>query len=158
MSPDVTGRKIYFEDCQVGDCHTTVSMTVEKQALIDFAMQWDPQPWHVDEELASQSMFAGLTACTAHIFSIFSILSQQWENGEKQQALASLGFDEMRMLKPVYAGDTLYCRNIIELARPSASKSDRGIVAARCELINQKDEVVFRILSTYLMAKKSINK
>ena len=154
MSANPAGRKIYFEDCKVGDRHNTVSIKVEKQEVIDFARQWDPQPWHIDEALAKQSLFAGLTACTAHIFSIFSILSQQWENGEQQQALASLGFDEMRMIKPVYAGDTLYCRCTIETARASRSKTDRGIVATRCELINQQGDAVFSILSTYLMAKR----
>ena len=155
MSTASSGKAIYFEDFHVGDQHRTVSLLVTREEVIAFAKKWDPQPWHIDEALARQSIFAGLTACTAHIFSLFSILSQQWEGGEQQQALASLGFDEMRMLKPVYAGDTLYCRNTVELARGSKSKTDRGIVASRCELINQHDEVVFSILSTFLMARKS---
>jgi acyl dehydratase len=151
----VSGKAVYFEDCTVGDQHRSIALAIDKAEIIDFASKWDPQPWHIDEELAKQSMFGGLTACSAHIFSLFCMVSQQWENGEQQQVLASLGFDEMRMLKPLYAGDRVYCRNTIELARASRSKDDRGIVATRCELINQKDEVVFSILSTFLMAKKS---
>ena len=151
----MSGKAVYFEDCAVGDQHRSIAITVDKSEIIEFATKWDPQPWHIDEGLAKQSMFGGLTACSAHIFSLFCVVSQQWENGEQQQVLASLGFDEMRMLKPLYAGDKIYCRNTIELARASRSKDDRGIVATRCELINQKDEVVFSILSTFLMAKKS---
>ena len=151
----MSGKAVYFEDCTVGDQHRSITLSVDKAEIIEFASKWDPQPWHIDEELAKQSMFGGLTACSAHIFSLFCVVSQQWENGELQQVLASLGFDEMRMLKPLYAGDKVYCRNTIELARASRSKDDRGIVATRCELINQKDEVVFSILSTFLMAKKS---
>lgn len=150
----MSGNAVYFEDCAVGDQHRSITMTVDKSEIIEFATKWDPQPWHIDEALAEQSMFGGLTACSAHIFSLFCVVSPQWESGETQQVLASLGFDEMRMLKPLYAGDSIYCLNTLELARVSRSKSDRGIVAARCELINQNDEVVFSILSTFLMAKK----
>ena len=151
----MSGNAVYFEDCAVGDQHRSIAMIVDKSEIIEFATKWDPQPWHIDEDLAKQSLFGGLTACSAHIFSLFCVVSQQWENGEQQQVLCSLGFDEMRMHKPLYAGDRVYCRNTIELARDSRSRSDRGIVAARCELINQNDDSVFSILSTFLMAKKS---
>ena len=148
-------KAVFFEDCAVGDQHRSITMSVDKSEIIEFTTKWDPQPWHIDEDLAKQYLFGGLTACSAHIFSLFCVVSQQWENGEQQQVLASLGFDEIRMHKPLYAGDRVYCRNTIELARASRSRSDRGIVAARCELINQNDDSVFSILSTFLMAKKS---
>ena len=147
------GKPFYFDDYVVGDVQRGMSYTVDKQEVIDFATKWDPQLWHIDEEAAKASFFGGLTACSAHIFSIFCISSQQWESGVVQQAIASLGFDEMRMHKPVYAGDTLHCTSMAELARLSKSKNDRGIIACRCELVNQKGECVFSILSSYLMAR-----
>jgi len=147
------GKPFYFDDYVLGDIQRGMSYTVEKQEVIDFATKWDPQLWHIDEEAAKDSLFGGLTACSAHIFSILCISSQHWESGVVQQAIASLGFDEMRMHKPVYAGDTLQCTSTVELARLSKSKNDRGIVACRCELINQHGESVFSILSSYLMAR-----
>ena len=78
------------------------------------------------------------------------------ENGRVQQAIASLGFDQMRMLKPVYAGDTLHCITRVDSVRLSNSKPDRGIVVYASELLNQKDEVVFSIKCSTLMARAPI--
>jgi len=147
-------KAFYFEDYKVGDQYKTISHTVDKEEIIEFASKWDPQPWHTDEAAAKASIFGGLTACSAHIFSIFCITSQQWEIGVEQQALASLGFDEMRMHRPVFAGDTLHCVNTIEMARASKSKEDRGVVATRGELVNQDGEVVFSILASFLMKRR----
>lgn len=147
-------QKFYFEDYRVGDEYKTVTYTVGKEEIIEFAKKWDPQPFHIDETAAAASIFGGLTACSAHIFALYCITSQQWQLGVEQQALASLGFDEMRMHMPVYAGDTLYCNNKVEMVRASKSKPDRGIVATRCELVNQREEVVYSILSTYLMKRR----
>ena len=104
---DKSGEPFYFEDFEVGQKHPSHCYTVSKEEIIQFAKRWDPQPFHVDEAAAKASLFGGLTACSAHVFSIFCHMSQNWESGRVQQALASFGFDEMRMHKPVYAGDTL---------------------------------------------------
>ncbi len=153
---DQQGQPYYFDDYVVGEVQRGMSYTVEKQQVINFASQWDPQPWHVDEVAAKASIFGGLTACSAHIFSIFCLTSQNWESGVVQQAIASLGFDEMRMHMPVYVGDKLQCTSTVEQARLSKSKNDRGIVTCRCALVNQKGEQVFSILSTYLMARNPV--
>ena len=67
--------------------------------------------------------------------------------------IAGLGFDEMRMHKPVYAGDTLRSLSIVETVRLSKSKPDRGIVTYNTQLINQNDELVFSINASTLMAR-----
>lgn len=150
-------EKFYFENYRVGDQYKANAYTVGKEEIIDFAKKWDPQPFHVDEDAAKASIFGGLTACSAHIFAIYCATSQRWEIDVEQQVLASLGFDEVRMHQPVFAGDSLYCLNKVEMVRESKSKPDRGIVATRCELINQRDEVVFSILSTYLMKRRYLS-
>jgi len=153
MAPQGEGNPLYFDDCVVGDEHAAASHTVSAREIVDFASTWDPQPWHVDEAAARASPFGGLTACSAHIFSIFCITSQRWQSGVVQQAIAGLGFDEMRMHKPVYAGDTLRCISTIHAARVSASKPDRGIVTYDTRLLNQRDEVVFTIKASTMMAR-----
>ncbi len=147
------GRPFYFDDFVVGDEHPAASHTPSKEEIIEFAKSWDPQPWHIDEVLAKQSMFGGLTACSAHIFSIFNICSQQWQSGVVQQALAGLGFDEMRMLKPVYADKIVHCSSIVDEVRLSKSRPDAGIVSCTGCLINQRGDVVFSIKSASLMAR-----
>jgi acyl dehydratase len=139
----VAENPFWFEDHIEGDNFECASHILCAEAIIEFAKLWDPQPWHTDETAAKESIFGGLTACSAHIFSIYCITSQQWQNDRKQQALASLGFDELRMLKPVFAGDTLQCVTTIETARPSGSKPDCGIVVYASKLLNQHDEAVF---------------
>jgi acyl dehydratase len=153
MAQDREASPFYFDDCIVGEQHLAGSYTVTAQDIIEFARSWDPQPFHIDEEIAKASIFGGLTACSAHIFSIFCITSQRWQSGVVQQAIAGLGFDEMRMHKPVYAGDTLCCITVVYEARVSASKPDRGIVTFDSQLLNQDDEVVFSIKASTLMAR-----
>ena len=152
MLSDQQGQPFYFDDLVVGAKHPAASYTVTAQAIIEFAQAWDPQPWHIDEVFASASIFGGLTACSAHIFSIFCITSQRWQSGVVQQVIAGLGFDEMRMHRPVYAGDTLRSLSIVEAARLSKSKPDRGIVTYNTQLLNQNDELVFSIKASKLMA------
>jgi len=150
---ETQARPFYFEDHIVGDIVQCGSYEVVAEEVIDFASKWDPQPWHVDEEAAKASLFGGLTACSAHIFSIFCITSPQWQNGAVQQAIASLGFDELRMHQPVYVGDTVRCVTSVDSARLSSSKPDRGIVVYACELLNQRDEIVFSVKCSTLMAR-----
>ena len=140
MSSQLQGKPFYFDDLVVGAEHVAATHVVTAQAIIEFAQTWDPQPWHIDEAFA-------------HIFSIFCITSQRWQSGVVQQVIAGLGFDQMRMHKPVYAGDTLRSLSIVETARLSKSKPDRGIVTYNTQLINQNDELVFSINASTLMAR-----
>ncbi len=153
MSSELQGKPFYFVDLVVGAEHAAASYTVAAQAIIEFAQTWDPQPWHIDEVSASTSIFGGLTACSAHIFSIFCITSQRWQSGVVQQVIAGLGFDDMRMHKPIYAGDTVRSLSIVETARLSKSTPDRGIVTYDTRLMNQHDELVFSIKASTLMAR-----
>lgn len=153
MSGDTGGKPFFFDDCVVGDEQVAGTYEVTADEIIDFATKWDPQPFHIDEEAAKASFFGGLTACSAHIFSIFSITSQRWQSGVVQQAVAGLGFDGMRMHKPVYAGDTLHCYSVIAAARPSNSNPGCGIITYDTRLENQHGEVVFSIKASSMLAK-----
>ncbi len=154
MSSANDSLKLYFDDLVLGEEHPAGTFEVTRQAIVDFASEWDPQPFHVDEAAAKASIFGGLTACSAHIFSIFCITSQSWQSGVVQMAVAGLGFDEMRMHRPVYAGDTLSCFSIVHALRDSGSRPECGIVTYRTELRNQASETVFSILATSMMARR----
>ena len=147
------GRPYYFEDYAEGEEHAAGVYEVTADEIVEFARKWDPQPFHIDEELARDSVFGGLTACSAHIFSIFCITSQSWQSGVVQQAVAGLGFDEMRMLRPVYAGDTLRCLSTIADLRVSGSRPDCGIVSYFTRLVNQHGDTVFSIRAASMIAR-----
>lgn len=151
----MTGKAYYLEDFCVGQTIRSIAYSVSSEEIIDYARVWDPQPFHTDEEAARASVFGGLTACSSHIFAMFSIISQSWENGGKAQAIAGLGFDALRMVKPVYAGDVLRCLSTTVEVRRSRSKPDRGIVRADCRLVNQHGETVFTLTSTFMIKSRS---
>ena len=155
---DSKGKPFFFDDCVVGDEHLAGRYEVTGPEIVAFARQWDPQPFHIDEEAAEASIFGGLIACSAHIFSIYCITSQRWQSGVVQQAVAGLGFDELRMQKPVFAGDTLQCKTIIAAARPSNSNPDYGIVTYDSRLENQDGEVVFSVKASSMLARDPARK
>ena len=146
--------KCWFEDHQQGDRVECASHRLSDEEIIEFAKQWDPQPWHTDPEAAKASVFGGLTACSAHIFSVFCVTSQQWQNGKQAQVLASLGFDELRMHQPVFAGDTLTCITTVKSTRVSRSKPDQGVVVYASELFNQAGHAVFSADCAALVARR----
>jgi acyl dehydratase len=106
----------------------------------------------MDEAAAAQSVFGGLAACSAHIFSILSWFVSRGEG--RTAALSALAFDEMRMRHPVRPGDSLTCRMQYLSKRESRTKVDRGVVRYRGSLVNQEGTVVFSLVVTSLVARR----
>lgn len=131
----------YFEDFNAGDVFELGSRSVTKEEILEFAGRYDPQPFHVDEERARESIYGGLIASGWHTASMTmrlladSILLDA-------AGMGSPGLDELRWLKPVRPGDTLSARMEILSARPSASKPDRGLVQSQIQVTNQNGETV----------------
>ena len=144
----------YFEDFSVDQEFSAATHTPSEHEIIDFASRWDPQPFHTDKTAANASIFGGLTACSAHIFAIFSTTAQHYQNGMKLQAVASLGFDELTMHRPVYAGDTLRCFTVVESLRQSKSRPDCGVLVNHVRLVNQHNDTVFSVKAASLLQKR----
>jgi len=144
---------MYFEDIEVGKKRIkSVTYPVKKDEIIEFARHWDPRSFHLDEKAAVSSVFGGLVACSAHIF---SMLSWFGTHGNKRTAsLAALGFDEIRMHHPVRPGDTLSCTFTTLEKHESRSKQDRGIVRTLASLSNQQNTEVFSAVVTTMVAKR----
>src|SRR4029453_10440066 len=85
----------YFEDFEVGDSRKAGPYLVSKAEIIQFAKQYDPRPFHIDEEAATRSFFGGLSASAAHTFAIFIFLTDKGQ--PPLRALAGLGWDELRV-------------------------------------------------------------
>lgn len=144
---------MYFEDIEVGQNRVkSVTYQVKKEDIIEFARQWDPRSFHLDEAAAVSSVFGGLVACSAHIF---SILSWFGTHGNRRTAsMAALGFDELHMRHPVRPDDTLSCCFTYLEKRESKSKQDRGIVRTLASLSNQQNIEVFSAIITTMVAKR----
>ena len=144
---------MYFEDIEVGQKRIkSLTYQVKKEEIIEFARHWDPRSFHIDEAAAVSSVFGGLVACSAHIF---SILSWFGTHGNRRTAsMAALGFDELHMRHPVRPDDTLSCAFTCLEKHESRSKQDRGIVRTLASLSNQKNIEVFSAIITSMVAKR----
>ena len=131
----------YFEDFAPGQVIELGSRTITKEEIIAFARQFDPQPFHLDEEAAKRSIYGGLLASGWHTAALtMRLLCDGLVNDTV--SLGSPGVDELRWLKPVRPGDTLSARMTVVECTPSRRKPDRGIVRSTMELRNQHGEVV----------------
>jgi len=145
---------IYFEDVEVGKKRTkSVTYQVNKEEIIEFARHWDPRSFHIDEVAAVSSIFGGLVACSAHIFSILSWFATHGQS--RTASIAALGFDKLRMHHPVRPSDTLSCSFECLEKRESHSKQDRGIVRTLATIFNQQNIEVFSAIVTTMVAKRS---
>jgi len=136
----------YWEDIEIGTVTQLGRATMTKEEIIDFARKFDPQPFHIDEEAAKKSMFGGLIASGWHTCSVVmrlmvdAIISQS-----PAASLGSPGVDEVRWLKPVYAGDTITGRITVIDKKASKSRPEMGSVFNHNEIFNQKGELVLTI-------------
>jgi acyl dehydratase len=131
----------YWDDMKAGDVVELGSRTMEKERMLSFAREFDPQPFHTDENAAKASIWGGIIASGWHTGSVLMRLF--YEGFLKDTAsLGSPGIDELRWVKPVRPGDTLTARLIVTEATASRSKPDRGIIRSTMEMRNQHGEVV----------------
>jgi len=142
----------YFEDIKVGDSQKAGPYSVSKDEIIQFAKQFDPRPFHIDEEAAARSVFAGLSASAAHTFAIFISLTNELE--PPIRAIAGLGYDELRLPNAVRPGDDLYLEATALEKRESKSRPDRGVLRGQLRLHNQKGETVLQCISTAFIARR----
>ncbi|HLZ21313.1 MAG TPA: MaoC family dehydratase [Ktedonobacterales bacterium] len=144
----------YFEDFVVGDTFELGDTTMTRESMLAFATQYDPQPFHVDEEKARDSVFGGLIASgwqTAALFMRLVVDNLLCDT----LSMGSPGLDEIRWLKPVRPGDTLRARFTVLDTIPSTRKSDRGTVRSLGEMLNQRDEVVMTLKGLHILGRRS---
>ncbi|MGJ4886292.1 MULTISPECIES: MaoC family dehydratase [unclassified Bradyrhizobium] len=155
----------FFEDLQVGQRRELGSYTFTAEEIKRFAIQFDPQRFHLDEEEGRRSLFGGLAASGWHIGSVCMkliiadnqrLLEIARMRGEPI-ALGgpSPGFRDLRWHKPVLAGDTISFSSEIDSLRESASRPEWGILQARNTGINQRDELVFSVLASAFVPRRN---
>jgi acyl dehydratase len=154
----------FFEDLKLGDRWPVGAHTFTAQDIKAFAVRFDPQPFHVDEEAAKRSHFGALCASGWHTASIWMRLmidhnkredAKMRNRGETPAIFGpSPGFRELKWLRPVYAGDSIdYASEIVEL-RPSNSRPEWGLMAIRNSGRNQKGEPVISFISTSFVQRR----
>ena len=145
----------FFEDYTAGHVHEFGTITVTEEEIIEFARRFDPQYFHVDPAKAAASQFGGIIASGWHTASLTMRLYADYFLSHAA-SLASPGVDELRWPNPLRPGDTLKIRVTILDARVSRSKPDRGIVQARVETINQRDQVVLSMTAISILGRREV--
>jgi acyl dehydratase len=143
----------YWEDFEEGMTMEFGPKKVERDEVIAFAKDFDPQPFHLDEEAGKASLFKGLAASGWHTAAMTMRLVCDGLLLESS-SLGSPGLDSLKWLKPVLVGDEIRARIRILDMRPMNSKPHVGLVQNVWEVVNQRDEIVMVIESWAMYARR----
>ncbi|MGF7009100.1 MaoC family dehydratase [Aminobacter sp. BE322] len=143
----MTARKWAFEDFAEGVEIDLGTKTVEAGEIVEFASEFDAQPFHLDEAAGKASILGGLSASGWHTCAMFMrMLCDAFLLNSTSQGAP--GVDFVKWKKPVLAGDMLAGRLTVLSRRLSKTRPGIGFVTWRAELKNQKDELVFEFQNT----------
>ena len=131
----------YLDDFAAGQIHGSGRITVEEDRIKTFAAEFDPQPFHLDEDSARRSIFGGLAASGWHTAALTMRLLVE-SDFKPVGGIIGAGFDEFRWPLPVRPGDELHVESEVLEVRPSKSRPHQGLVKVRTTTKNQKGEVV----------------
>jgi acyl dehydratase len=155
----------FFEDIEIGQRREVGSFTFTADGIKKFAAQFDPQPFHLDEEEGRKSLFGGLAASGWHVASACMKLlvadgqrlaKEAVARGEKIAIWGpSPGFRELQWLRPVLAGDTVSYSSEVHSLRASEKRPEWGILQARNTGTNQRGELVFSVLATAFVPRRN---
>jgi acyl dehydratase len=145
----------YLEDFAVGQVFNTGRLRVDKEMILAFAKQFDPQPFHLNEEAARQTPFRGLAASGWHTAALTMRLMVDGEF-TPVGGILGVGFDDLSWPRPVRPGDELHAKSEILEVRPSKSKPDRGLIRVRTTALNQNDEAVMMFTGNLLVPRRPI--
>ena len=141
----------YFDEWQVGDriVHDLRRTVTETDNLLISTLTHNPQPLHLDAEAAGASEFGRILVNGTFTFALLVGISVG--DTTLGTLVANLGYDEVRMPKPVFIGDTLRAETEVVELRPSKSRPGQGIVTFRHTMLNQRDEIVCTTLRSALL-------
>ena len=143
----------YFDEWQVGDtiAHAVTRTVTETDNLLMSTLTHNPQPLHLDAEAAKASEFGQILVNSCLTFSL--VVGVSVADTTLGTLVANLGFDEVRLPRPVFIGDTLRFESEVVALRESKSRPDAGIVTWEHRAINQRGETVCTMKRSALIGK-----
>ena len=142
----------YYEDINNDTYKVSLGeYLVTKETILDFANQWDPMLFHTDEEFAKSSPHGGLIAPGTLLMAIRIRLLHS--GGINRRVLASVGFENVRFIKPAYVGDRLTLNIELQDKRISKSRPEYGIAKYYMELVNQTGDKVLTMIDTVMIER-----
>ncbi|MDB5373495.1 MAG: h16 [Belnapia sp.] len=143
----------YLDDFAAGQIYGSARLTVTAEAIIAYASEFDPQPFHLDDAAARGTMFGGLAASGWHT----AALTMKLLVGSEFRPAGGIiggGMEELRWPRPVRPGDTLRVEVEVLEVRPSRSKPGQGLLRVRCTTFNQDDQPVQVILPNLVVPRR----
>ena len=146
----------YLEDFEPGQKFGSGRLAVDAARIKSFATEFDPQPFHLDEDSARESFFKGLAASGWHTAAVTMRLLVE---GELRPAggIIGAGFDEMRWPRPVRPGDELHVESEVLEVRPSKSRPDQGVIKVRTTTLNQNGEPVQISVGNLIVLRRPVS-
>ena len=146
---------LFLDDMHEGDRAILGSIEVSREAALDFATKYDPQPFHLDDEAAAAHPFFGRLAISGWQTCAYAMrLMVDNMTAHGVQSLGSPGVDSIRWLTPVYPGDTLPLEAETLEVRVSRSKPGMGSARRRFTFRNQGNEAVMTMEAIGLFATR----
>lgn len=136
--------KYYWEDMHPGDVRDLGTISPTREEIIAFASQFDPQPFHLDDEAAKASVFGALCASGWHTCSMAMRLMVT-NFLHHAASLGSPGLENVKWLKPVLPGDILRLEHSIVETRPMSKRPDVGLVRTEWDMFNQHGDKVLHM-------------
>ncbi|MFC6488818.1 MaoC/PaaZ C-terminal domain-containing protein [Nitratireductor sp. GCM10026969] len=142
----------YFEDYAIGSTRTTTGRTItETDFVVHAGHTGDFFPHHMDAEFMKSSPFGQRIAHGTMVFAIGVGLTANVIN----PVAFSYGYDRLRFVKPVFIGDTIRTRTTITAKEDDPKRPNAGRVVERCEVLNQRDEVVLAADHIYVVERRA---
>jgi acyl dehydratase len=143
----------YLEDFAVGHTFGSGRVRVDKERIKTFAAEFDPQPFHLDEEAARNTIFKGLAASGVHTAALTMRLLVESELNPAGGIIGAR-FDELRWPLPVRPGDELRVESEVLEVRPSKSRPKQGLVKLRATTLNQNGHAVQVVVANLIVPRR----
>jgi acyl dehydratase len=141
----------YCKDLKEGESFTTGTLTVTREDILEFAAEFDPQPYHLDNEAADASIFGGLCASGWQVSAMMMRLLTDCFKSEHIAVMGATAVKRMRWKRPVFAGDTLVARVVITSVNADPEGTDSGQIECDVKVDNQDDTHVIELVTTLLI-------
>lgn len=144
----------YLEDFTVGQTFGSGRLRIDEEQITRFASEFDPQPFHLDDKAARDTIFRGLAASGWHTAALTMRLLVE---GELKPAggLVGAGIDELRWPRPVRPGDELRVESEVLEVRPSKSRPEQGMIKVQTTTLNESGEAVQIFVGNLVVPCKS---
>ena len=143
---------VYLDDLSVGDTVLTDTHTIDEQQIVDFATQFDPQPFHLDPDAARHTYFAGLAASGWHTAALTMRLMVTSGIPLADGIIGAGG--EISWPRPTRPGDVLRVRMTVLAIQPSRSRPDQALVTVEGDTLNQDGDVVQHLVTRIVVWRR----